>query len=344
MKKFKNILYVGPLTNGSTCKHRCESLVKLGHSIKTIDYGKHNYHWLLRLTPPPLLKRISPLIDPNYINRRIKNTALRTKPDILWIDKIIHLKKSTLIKIQEACRTTICTFYSPDDMFNRQNSSIVFRKAIPHYDKIITTKSYNVNEYYNSGARHVIFTNNAYSESTHKPTSQPPNGDRYDISFIGAQEDDRHNKIVELANNLPNRQIHIWGMWKWNTNKPSNIVMHEKFLADSDYARMISASKINLCFLRKVNRDLQTTRTMEIPACGGFMLAERTDEHSSLFTEGEEAEFFSSTNELIEKAKHYLQDEETRHQISIRARERCLSSGYSNKETMARLISQICEE
>ena len=63
----------------------------------------------------------------------------------------------------------------------------------------------------------------------------------------------------------------------------------------------IAAMQINLGFLRKVNRDIQTDRSVEIPACGGFMLAEYSTEHSLLFKEGVEAVFYRNQNELAER-------------------------------------------
>ena len=87
---------------------------------------------------------------------------------------------------------------------------------------------------------------------------------------------------------------------------------------------------MNLGFLRKLNRDQTTTRSVEIPACAGFMLAERTAEHLQLFEEGREAEFFASPAELLQKCRRYLADETGRRSIARRGFERCIASGYSN--------------
>ena len=86
-------------------------------------------------------------------------------------------------------------------------------------------------------------------------------------------------------------------------------------LYSDNYVKALQSFKISLCFLRKMNFDQQTTRSVEIPACGGFLMAERTNEHLSLFEENKEAVYFSSNKELLEKCKFYLKNDTERKQI-----------------------------
>ncbi len=57
-------------------------------------------------------------------------------------------------------------------------------------------------------------------------------------------------------------------------------------------------------------------RTLEIPACGGFMLHERSDEVLELFEEGKDVACFSTPQELKEKINYYLNHEEERMQMA----------------------------
>jgi spore maturation protein CgeB len=126
-------------------------------------------------------------------------------------------------------------------------------------------------------------------------------------------------------------------------NKHPNLKVENKPLYGEDYVKALCASKINLAFLRKANQDQQTSRTIEIPACGAFMLAERTTELTYLFQEGKEAEFFAfdNTQELIEKITYYLNHETERKEIARLARERCLNSRYSYEEILSPLLKQV---
>ena len=109
---------------------------------------------------------------------------------------------------------------------------------------------------------------------------------------------------------------------------------------ENEYADVVQSSCINLGFLRKINRDQQTTRSVEIPACGSFLLAERTDEHELLFKEGIEAEYFSSDLELIEKIKYFLLNVERRECIAQAGYNKSLEYGYSYEARFNRLLNE----
>ena len=129
-----------------------------------------------------------------------------------------------------------------------------------------------------------------------------------------------------------------WGAW---VNKNPNLIIKNQPLYSDDYAKAINAAKVNLCFLRKINRDEVTSRSVEIPACGGFMLAEKTKRHLEFFQEGKEAVFFDSEEELHQKVKKYLADDGTRLVIAKAGRERCIKSGYSMKAQLSGMLRKI---
>ena len=337
------ILYVGPLAYGQTCRQRLGALEALGHQVVGLD------------TLPPavaartqaLMERIRRKIwgprDLGRINEQILTLAAAHHPDILWIDKGLIIKPDTLIQVKKLFPRTVAVSYSPDDMLNPDNQSNYYLQGIPLYDLHITTKSYNVPELKALGARAVIRVNNAYCPKTHRPmelSSEERQQLGGPVGFIGAYERPRAELLVWLARQgVP---VKVWGHWPRRLgNGLKNLTVMGRPLWGEDYAKAICAFDINLGFLRKKNRDLQTSRTMEIPACGAFLLAERTPEHLALFEEGREAEFFSSPEELLDKVRHYLAHGEERRRLAAAGRARCLRSGYSNPATLAGILNHI---
>jgi len=178
---------------------------------------------------------------------------------------------------------------------------------------------------------------------THNPLNIERVSFKYNVLFIGSYEKERFNTLEFLAQN--GIQIDIFGnMWdRCKDNIHQNLTVHYKELVGREYVQAISDAKITLGFLRKINNDTQTSRTFEIPACGGFMLMERTQEHLRVFKEGKEAEFFDNDEELLSKINIYIKDSDKREFIAKKGRERVETSGYFFNNLVDDMISKVID-
>lgn len=280
-------------------------------------------------------------LDKSGINKNLGSKVNEILPDILWVEKVLSLKPKVLKKIRSNFPSMKIIHCCEDDMYAKHNSSVYFRESLPVYDIVFTTKSYNCNELPSIGGKRVELFKNCYDPKLHRPVNSRQ---KYscDVSFIGTFEKDRAEKCLYLAEN--GIHVRVWGNgWDSYKGKNENLQIESKPLYNEDFVTALRSSKINLCFLRKINRDLQTSRSVEIPACGAFMLAERTDEHLTLFQEDKEAAFFDQDNpeELLEKVKYYLAHDHKRKNVAEKGRDRCLNSGYSHDEELKRMLSLV---
>lgn len=340
------IVYVGALWSGSTALHRMQALRDIGATVHPIDTTPDSVRSLEKTIVIRAWRRLAGPADLARANTAIRACVARETPDVLWIDKGLTIGAETLRAVHASCPRCIIAGYSPDDMMNPYNQSQRFLASLPEYDVYFTTKSCGVAELQTLGARLVRFIGNSYDPSTHRPvtpTEQQRMGLGGVVGFIGQWEAERSASVCELARAAV--PVRVWGGpdWRKCRYRSKFLRLEHRPLWGEYYASALCSFDINLCFLRKSNRDLQTTRTMEIPACGTFMLAERTDEHLALFEEGKEAEFFGDNAELIDKAKYYIAHPAQRRAIAEAGRQRCLRSGYSNQDRMLQLMKVVHE-
>jgi hypothetical protein len=109
------------------------------------------------------------------------------------------------------------------------------------------------------------------------------------------------------------------------------------------YALAIQSAKVCLGLLSKGNRDLHTTRSMEIPSLGGVFCAERTEDHLAIYKEGEEAVFWSSAEECAAKCRALLADEAWRRSVAEKGRQRYLKNGWTNMKVAERILRAVLE-
>lgn len=340
------VVFIGPLWYGGTTLQRMQTMQDLGYEVMSVDTEPQYVQNKQRQFFYRVMRKLFGPLDLAGVNHDIIPTVKNHAVNVLWIEGGVTISAKTLKTVRILSPKTIIAGYCPDDMAAKHNQSRAFLNGLPLYHIYFTTKSYGVKELKALGAQQVFFIGNAYDPNTHRPVTlseeeKKQYGEK--VGFIGDYELERAQFIFYLAQQgVP---VRVWGA-NWNKkcklNHP-NMKIEGRPLWGDEYAKAICAFDINLAFLRKINRDLQTQRSVEIPACEGFMLAERTNEHMELFEEGKEAEFFGTKEELLEKVRYYLDHEDERKRIARAGRERCLKSGYSYHERIKEMFRVIDE-
>lgn len=342
-----NILYFGDDSLSSTSYHRAGALVRLGHEVLIYNpkvslkknfenryFSAFHYHTGYIFTQHKLLKWVKSIIE------NLKAI------DLVWIDSG-ELFGPQLIQQLKLLNCKIVLYNHDDPTGIRDgNRFYLLQKAIPYYDLCVVVREENVNEFKNLGAQKVLKVFRSYDEIMHKPfnsLSDIPDIFKSEVAFIGTWM--RHEKrdvfLLHLINSgVP---ISIWGSrWKkspyWKKLEPN---YRGSNLGGRDYVAAIQGAKICLGFLSKGNRDLHTTRTMEIPYAGGLFCAERTTEHLELYKEGEEAVFWNDAEECAQVCMKLLNDDVLRNNIKQAGMERVRLLKLGHEDICNNILNEL---
>jgi spore maturation protein CgeB len=103
---------------------------------------------------------------------------------------------------------------------------------------------------------------------------------------------------------------------------------------------LTKAARVNICLVRRANRDGHVMRTYEIAAIGGCMVVEDTNEHREIFGEdGECVHYFSTPEDLAGLVRMLLADENERTRLSVAVRTRIREGKNSYSDRLLTMIS-----
>jgi spore maturation protein CgeB len=231
--------------------------------------------------------------------------------------------------------------FTPDPAFTFHKSAH-FRQSLPLYDYTISTKSFEINHYSNYLPKErVIFASQGFNPQSHFPVSdfhKKNNG----VLFIGHHEKQREPILQKLINkNIP---VTLAGI-KWekfahkNSNNP-NLNYLGKGVYGAQYAEAISSHYFAWGALSKWIPELHTTRTFEIPACGTALITERNSETTRFFNE-DEAIFYDSADEMIEKIKYYQNHLHDLENLTKKGTHRVYNDGRDYKSILQSMLKQM---
>jgi spore maturation protein CgeB len=102
---------------------------------------------------------------------------------------------------------------------------------------------------------------------------------------------------------------------------------------------LTAAAKVNLCLVRRANRDGHVMRSFEIAAIGGCMLAEDTDEHREIFgPEGEAVVYFRNAREAAERTRALLSNSSERKRLAAGLHRRIVGGAHSYVDRLAAML------
>ena len=343
-----NILFLGEIGPGQTSLMRMRALGRLGHTV-------HGVHTVDPWTRAPWLRRQvqrrfqrGSVVD--EINRRVLERAREFRPELVWAEKQEFLRAETIEELRKLGARTV--HFTPDPYFSLDwKRTRLMDEAMKTFEALVYCKSYE-REQYEAIGKPTVYMPLGYCDEVHRPL--PSEDARWNcaVGFLGGWEPRRERLLHAVAASV---DLKIWGgYWeflrdgKWTprrhiilrqlAGKDRFHVHRDELLSHAhqggevyadDYARALTGSRIGVGFVRKVCPEQHTTRTFEIPACGSMLLADRTDEHQQFFEEGKEAEFFSSSEELLDKVRFYCGHEPARKIVADRGYRRCKESGYA---------------
>ncbi|KIL97826.1 hypothetical protein CCC_00887 [Paramagnetospirillum magnetotacticum MS-1] len=339
------IILVGQTITGSRTPQRARALSELGHRVTMIPINRPGATYEDR---PSLMDRLRYRLrrpaDPVDANKGLVRAAERGC-DVVWIEAAPMITASTLRRVKAVCASARLVWYAEDDMMNPVHRSRQIEGALPLFDLWVTTKSFNARpeEMPSLGVGRILFVDNSFDPHLHRPMDLSEDERRAfkaDIAFVGTYEGPRAQSLLALAQ--VGLEVRVWGNgWQGLAGAHANLKVEARPVYDEDYARVVSASRINLGFLRKGNRDLQTCRTVEIPACGGFMLHERSAEAERLLAPDHQAAFFSDDGELIAQCRRWLADESARSAAAAAGRRRVLADGHDHPTRLKTILGHL---
>lgn len=331
-----------------------QAFLQLGHTVTPFPWR----HYVARARGPVSVSPgwwaaklsthfgLAPLLA--RVGDGLVDLARRSQPDVIFIYRGIVIPPRTLARLRQAAPRAVIVGYNNDDPFAPANPAWLWRHftaALPDYDLVLTFRALNLDEFRAAGAKRTNLLRGWFVPWIHRPLALGPADHQQfdcDVVFVGHYEPDGRIDHLEAIAKAGFRLRLFGGNWHkaphrdWlDRQRPIRPVFGD------DYAKAIRGAKVALAFLSSRNRDTYTTRSFEIPACGGFMLSQFTADLAGLFRDGVEAEFFHSRDDMIAKIGHACANAAMRARIAGAGHRRVFADRHDVMSRAADLIDGL---
>jgi spore maturation protein CgeB len=264
--------------------------------------------------------------------RHVIAACTEENPEILIATGAASLTKRTLHQLRS--RGIICINFSADDPWNPALRARWHLRALPEYDFIFSPRRATLDDFRRLGCDKAQYLPFAFDELLSPISNHIANALTHEVLFVGGADRDRVTFMTEFIPTGPPVAL-VGGYWD---RFPATRRYALGIKSPKEVQALTATAKINLCLVRRANRDGHVMRSFEIAANGGCLLAEDTQEHREIFGEDEMcAVYFRTPQEAAARAHALIADPGKRRRLAISARKR-IATGHSYRD---RLLSML---
>ena len=286
------------------------------------------FNWWVRDRRPTRLTSYS---------REVVDHCRRFKPTMVLATGLAPVNRQALDDIRGMGIAT--ANYLTDDPWNPAFRSRWFLAALGGYDRIFSVRRRNLGDLAAAGCRDVHYLPFAVDRDLFYP-EEPAPAERAsfesDVCFVGGADRDRVPFIAALVDAGMRVAVygHYWDRYAetrdaWRGHAPPEVLR-----------KATRAARVSLCLVRRANRDGHTMRTFEVPAMGGCMLAEDTDEHRALFgADGDAVRYFDSMQRMVDVARELLNDTNARIRLAAAGQQVVVKGLHTYHDRLLAMLS-----
>lgn len=338
-----NILYLGPTSLVTTSGHRADALQRLGHTVVGVNISSD-------LAFKKLEAKLHYISGYRFIQKTILDALrdslleLSLTPDLIWVDSGEYFGPPILSWLKARFQVPIC-LYNVDDPTGPRDACRFYtlKRSFPFYSLCVFVRQESSLEALALGAKKVVTVSRSFDEVAHLETG------------LNSCVNDVVDSLSFLGTNIPGEKRDIFLVHLLRCGVPLRIVgnmyersrlwdeiksFHHKAAIGSDYVSLIQSSIACLGLLSHLNRDLITTRSLEIPACSGILCAEYSSEHQLLYENQVEAVFWNQPSD-IPRLMRRLVNPEVRSSLRAASRARILETGFGNEDICRYILSLL---
>lgn len=239
----------------------------------------------------------------SIIQNIIKAEVLEFKPKTVLVFKGMEIQPKTLQWIKSKGIQVVN--YNPDSPFifsGRGSGNKNVTNSITLYDSYITYDK-TINEELENRAVKSAIIPFGFDSSGFNYKDLEEKDEVLKLCFLGNADKFRIDFLEQIAHK--GVKIDVYGE-NWSDCK-----LHENITVfgpkyGAEFWQILQKYALQLNLLRPHNLDSHNMRSFDIPGAGGIMLAPRTPDHQTYFTESSEVFLFSDVNEALQQIKFIL--------------------------------------